>query len=226
MLDRMHRLVCVAWTALVCVGTCSAQGESGIIPLSELPPPPAEIIELLDRANVRFVYGSKLRPASMPTDTGRRLDGITVFKLAYKFDHQSRLRNRSRRPTVEAKIRLRGEGLTCQHTVWFREAPAAATFWSDRLVLHELDHVAISSDPRLQTIFKSQVEDPPVVTQIDQPTYTSAVAAEVNRTAQEHVDSIYRNIVALVEIRYKELDRITDHGTRSGTATSSRFLKN
>ncbi|WP_417734541.1 hypothetical protein [Rosistilla oblonga] len=226
MSHQQHRWICAAFAILVSAAASPAIAQSGTIPLSELPPPPALIADLIDRGNVRFVYGWDTRPDAKLPDVGRPLDGLTVYELSYQFEHHTSMRNRRSNPHAVTRIRLGESGLRCKHTVWFREAPQIETFWSNQLVLHELDHVLISSDPRLASLFLTQVQDQPLITPIEASSYSSAVAAEVNRVAKEHVATIYRSILSLVDIRYRELDRVTNHGARPLPAELQLRLSN
>lgn len=82
-------------------------------------------------------------------------------------------------------------------TISFGSArPDTETFWTNWLVLHELDHVRISSDPRHEELFKKLVSE----------------KAPFQQSAKEYVQDAFGKVTSLVDIRYQELDRLTNHG--------------
>ncbi len=199
--------------AICLVNVPIASAQSGTIELSELPPPPPWVAELLKQADVRFCYGWQEKPSSMTMPNGRRLDGLTVYKMNYDFRTQSRLQRRGNRQQRVTTIRLRSVRLTCDHTVWFRERPSSETFWTNWLVLHELDHVRISSDPRHEKRFKELLSENAVLVQ--QPDeIASTEIGQASQSGKKRVETIFQTISSLVDIRNKELDRLTDHGMK------------
>ncbi|WP_146575957.1 hypothetical protein [Neorhodopirellula pilleata] len=197
MIQRRFAAIAAFTLAAIClVNLPNAFAQSGSIELSELPQPPSEITELLKQADVRFCYGPQEKPSSMTMPNGRRLGALTVYKMSYDFHTQSRVQRRGNRQHMVTTIRLGRRGLTCDHIVWFRERPHTETFWTNWLVLHELDHVRISSDPRHEKLFKKLLSE----------------KAPFQQSAKEHVQDAFKKVTSLVDIRYQELDRLTDHG--------------
>ncbi|WP_146530458.1 hypothetical protein [Novipirellula artificiosorum] len=203
--------VLMALAAIFLINLPTAKAQSGTIELSELPPPPPSVAKLLNQADVRFCYGWQEKPSSMTMPNGRRLGGLTVYKMNYDFRTQSRLQRRGNRQQMVTTIRLGSGGLRCDHIVWFRERPSRETFWTNRLVLHELDHVRISSDPRHEKRFRELLLENAVLVQQSDGTVSTELG-QSRQSAKDRVEAIFRQITALVDIRYKELDRLTDHG--------------
>lgn len=203
--------------AIVWSGWCFAMSpgfaQSGIIARDLLPTPPPQIVELLQRADVQFTYGWDAKPASMRNFDGPRLDGITVYEWGYSFNYRNRPPIGSQRRSMTIDIDVSPSDLTCKHTVWFREVPDLQSFWSNPLVLHELDHVRISSDPRLKSLFLSQSQ-PPLIVELNRAAQV-APNAYAKIAAQDHVKAIHAEILALIDIRYQELDRLTRHGANA-----------
>tara|TARA_R110002073_G_scaffold61637_3_gene154996 strand:+ start:9436 stop:10224 length:789 start_codon:yes stop_codon:yes gene_type:complete len=204
------------------------------IELADLPPPPAEIVALIQLGKVQFVYGP--RPESMqsglrPSDSsaaprkGRRLAATTEYRMGYHYRSRNRWkfvgqdRNAESRE-VRITMRFSDVRLETEHTVWFRKRPAAETFWTDRLVLHELDHVQISIDPLLEKRFQEYLRANASITRsfkrgetVDESTIHPLVDA--------NVADLFSRISDLVDIRYQELDRLTDHGLKAFPEGSS-----
>jgi hypothetical protein len=99
------------------------------------------------------------------------------------------------------------------HDVWFREQPSTQDFWDDRLVRHELDHVRISTNPRIEKIFTELVRgDGRLLETIDEE--TKVTQSMVRSIVEKHVQSVFDDTIDLVQIRYQDLDAVTNHGLK------------
>ncbi|WP_146400530.1 hypothetical protein [Planctomycetes bacterium CA13] len=199
------------------------------IDLSELSEPPPAIAELIESAKVRFILGpqekatTQKRLRTRALGKGRKTAGLTEYRVSYRFRSYNRwnetIDGRSdKEVTVTAK--LFDLGIDHSHTVWLLQRPSAETFWTDRVVLHELDHVRISSDPMLEKRFVEKVQSKLVFTTsigVDE-RYSSQKA---NRIVKQHIADTFEEIAELIEIRYQELDRLTDHGLNELPPNSS-----
>lgn len=175
---------------------------SGKIELAQLPAPPIEIAELLRRAGVKFTYGAEEMPTGAMPTSGRRHDALTDYKLSYRYRTQDRAQVAGSRQEIVTTFRAGTASLANKHVVWFRKLPEFETFWTNRLVLHELDHVRISSDPRLEERFREQL---------------AAVvlpARPASQIVRDRAEECFQRVSSLVAIRYHELDRLTIHGSR------------
>jgi hypothetical protein len=110
-------------------------------------------------------------------------------------------------------VRFTNVSVKPTHEVWFRRPPRRSDFWQQKLVLHELDHVKISSDARLARRFEQLLQDQNVI-ETAMAAGTRADSRLVNRLIDQHVKRVFDEVLALVAIRYRELDRVTDHGLR------------
>jgi hypothetical protein len=144
------------------------------------------------------------------------LSAETRYTVAFDYASRSRWRIRRAGGRRELIISVRFARVRWEpsHVIWFKEtSPPPDSFWDSPLVRHELDHVRLSADPRLgrrfeamlreQNVFRVAVHDSVPVT-------PSFVRARVD----EHVREIFGRVIDLIEIRYRELDRLTGHGTR------------
>lgn len=115
--------------------------------------------------------------------------------------------------TIVINVRYDRVEWTPTHTIWFLQRPASEGFWSDPLVRHEFDHVRISSDRRLAVQFEQMLKRTSV---LNRPISDSDVVNQkfVDQIVDQHVAEVFAEISELISIRYKELDRVTEHGRR------------
>ena len=97
------------------------------------------------------------------------------------------------------------------HHIWFRDRPDNDGFWEAPLVLHELDHVLISSDRSLAHLFESKVK---TLSRIEFPLATDESPSEalVKKIVASKMEAAFQAVSELAEIRYEELDQVTRHG--------------
>ena len=140
-------------------------------------------------------------------------DAETRYRFAsvYRSRPQWVLRRVAGRRRLSIHITFTAVHLTPRHEVWMRQRPQTDRFWRDRLLLHELDHVRISSDPGIVKRFAQRLrEHNQIETEI-----AANVAVDdrlVQRLVDQHVKSVFDEINDLVAIRYRELDRLTRNG--------------
>jgi hypothetical protein len=208
-------------------------GRGDLISIERLPKPSEEIAALLENANVTFRTGK--RPDREDTTSGgdevngqRRLAAETRFRLRYDFRSHNRWRltEHNGQRMLIVRVEYRSVLLEPVHIVWFRRRPAAKTFWQNRLVRHELDHLRISSDPGLQERFRDRLMDHRT---IEEPLDHGVRVDDrlIQRIVNRKVREVFEQIVDLVRIRYLELDRVTDHGLKPIPEDSSlqRWLR-
>ncbi len=177
----------------------------------ELAAPPPEIASLLKQGNIRFVVGEPVRPASSLLPNGRRFEALTDYNIKYRYKSEKRWRRGSDPAELLITVQWRNVALDISHVVWFRELPDGERAWTDRLMRHELDHVRISSDPKLENQFKARLRENSRIT-AKVPLNETPTLASVSRLVDQHAELLFGEILSLVEIRYKELDRLTNHG--------------
>jgi hypothetical protein len=191
-------------------GICalSAQQPSRI-DLADLPKPPPAIGDLIESGRVTFEAGVRDEPEH--PSTGPSLAAETRFRIEFNYTSHSRwtLATDSRRVVIN--VRYGSITWKPKHTVWFRRRPETENFWSSRLVLHEMDHVRISSDPRLAARFAESLGEQSTLVH---PIGGGNVVNQrlVDRLVGEHVERVFSEMTELISIRYRELDRVTKHG--------------
>lgn len=185
--------------------------EPSSIEIGKLPDPPAEIGALVKQAQVSFEAGPR-RPGDR-TDSDRRIIAETHYRIGYKYSSQSNWRVTGGGRKLIVNVRYSQLQWRPTHTVWFRNRPADQGFWSNRLVLHELDHVRISNDPRFARRFEQRLREQPV---LEREIRSGQVVSRrfVDSLVDRHVETIFQEVADLIAIRYRELDRLTGHGMR------------
>ncbi|WP_146533894.1 hypothetical protein [Rubripirellula reticaptiva] len=177
------------------------------IKVSSLPQPPEKIAAWIKLGNVTFESGT--RPPSRESADGPRITGETRYRLIYHFRSQSDWRVRGSQIVI--RVRFKDVRWQTSHVIWFENRPDADGFWDNQLVRHEFDHVEISTDPRIEKLFRSRLKDTSVIQRPIQPGIRIR-EADVDKIVEDTVRKMFDEISELVEIRYKELDRITNHG--------------
>ena len=195
-----------------------------IIELDGLPDPPADIGGLIRRGSVRLISGGG--PISNPNTLplGGRLAGETRFTFRYRYDSRANWKikssgtgNASRSSMVEIRVQFRFIKLSSTHDVWLRNPPEAEQFWDESVVRHEFDHVKLSSDPRIEKYFRDSAKK---IERMRVPlSQVSGIDGQVeNSKVQSLIESrmkqTLQNTTDYVRIRYRELDRLTQHGLR------------
>jgi hypothetical protein len=181
------------------------------IDVAELPQPPPAIRRLLDRGPIEWESGD--RQDSDAAEGRPKLSAETKYRVSYSY--RSRVKWKVNQPENQLTISVRFTRVDWEvsHRIWFLKRPPLANFWSDKIVLHELDHLSISSDPRLAKRFEQELQKASV---FDYAVKASDVVDKrfVERLVKNHADRIFQNQADLIAIRYQELDRVTKHGQR------------
>ncbi|MDM4016646.1 hypothetical protein [Roseiconus lacunae] len=192
--------------------------------LTELPPPPPPIKRLIDQGDVRLITGGEAQTTMTAFPGGGRLAGETRFKFKYRYHSNARWRVIDDRSTSETNptgrsvriaMNLRNVRLTQSHDVWLRSPPTAERFWDAAIVKHEFDHVAISSHPKIEQLFRDRLKRlrnfivPLSDVQnsrgrVDRTRVSTLIDAKLNEALKATTD--------FVSVRYKELDYQTRHG--------------
>lgn len=191
--------------------------------LRELPEAPEEIQRLLARTPVVFEIGDE-RPSWARSGPGGRyhLAAETKYDFQHKFASRCRWDGAQsrRRAGVLLKVTFRNVRFDLKHRIWLRRMPAAEGFWRDQLVLHELDHFRISSDPRHEREFRKLLSaiQSGGISVPGQPQLTTRI---VDQLVNQKINDRFSQILELVAIRYKQLDYETSSGRRPVPAESS-----
>ena len=222
-LGKIVRLCVVTFLIVAVASTSFGQSADGtsskaLIDLQTLPSPPSDIAELIDRGAVTMITGNDARPkrdGDHQTDDPN-IVAETHYRITYKFSSHAKWVLRRNQLTVRVKFaRVQWEP---SHVIWFLDAPVNGDlpnrdFWNIPVVRHEFDHVRISNDPRHKKMFLQSLKDNAIITR----TVSSLETIDdetVDAIVQRMVDRQFAKVSELIEIRYRELDRVTDHGIK------------
>lgn len=184
------------------------------IKLSELPMAPKHLAELIQQGRVRLFVGERKPSADSGTgNPGSSMAAITHFDIGFDYQSRSRWTVRPLRGKRLLTINVTYSQISMKrsHEIWFRERPESNEFWENRLVLHEFDHVRLSSDPTLDKTFMRKLRDSKTITE-EVRAGTRVSESYVRDVIDRQVKKEFAEMIDLVDIRYKELDRQTSHG--------------
>lgn len=178
------------------------------VPCRGLAEPPEYLARMIDEGNVTFKFYD-------PAKESRTHRGYTTFRLEVNFrsTYQYRwvdLADRRRiliEPTIDQfTYRLTNEIQLPQELNHDRR-------WTDPLVKHEFDHVAMTLDPRMRMLIEQVCRDTPNFVR-ELPPGTQAKASLVDRMIHEVVEPRYQSVLGLLIANENDLDRATHHGRR------------
>ncbi len=209
------------------------------IPLSVLPETPDGIRELIQAGRVTLVHGQdsegqlrdrnhqsetspeelrtalaeQNRNANNPNSRSKSLSAMTVYRVEFRFTRTGKWAWNANQRLMTIQCRARLQSWQPIHTIWFRNQPNHDNFWKDRLVLHEFDHVQLSTEPSMRQRFTLKLRKGETIKHyLDQNEVPSDQLAD--KLTDQWVQRQFEQIVALVDLRYQELDRLTQHGLR------------
>ena len=202
------------------------------IPLADLPAPPAELKRLIEAGRVTFEYcvsdeetasrdAVSDKKAVTNGQPDKRLSAETHYRIRFDYDAKFTWRVVESQRELRISSQLRRFVWQPSHTVWFRDRPKTEDFWSNPLVLHEFDHVRLSTDPRLKARFEKVLQKPVVIGR------RLAEGEQANdqlarRLTDDYLQRLHREVIELIGIRYQELDRATSQG-RDALGQDSRL---
>ncbi len=169
--------------------------------------PPPYFERLIEQGNVQFEFYD-------PRTTQPPHDGIAVFNLHTEHRYRYRYTVRPEGHAVVVSVVPQFTAITTRrdHKLLLPEILDNDRRWGHRLVRHEFDHVAVSTDPRVEMLIDHLLRTIgpvevvlPAGRPIDEAKLREAVDAEATRRRT--------TVDALVQYNYTELDRVTRHGT-------------
>ncbi|MAI73526.1 MAG: hypothetical protein CMM01_21865 [Rhodopirellula sp.] len=176
--------------------------------LSSLPESPKPLEKLLAAGDVTFEVGPRVN-AGDP-----RIIGETRYEISYRYKSQAKWQ--LVRDAQGARILLIDAAFSRvqwkpRHVIWLRDQPEAEDFWSNVVLMHELDHLRISTDPRVAKRFAELLRQRRVIRHPLQP---GEVAGRelTDKLVEREARAVFDELTDLIAIRYRELDRETSHG--------------
>jgi len=179
---------------------------------------PQEFKPLFDAGIIEFQFYD-------PAVERRRYPGRTDFLYDVKaeFRWSARYIERNNRRYLLIKPKIRRLNFTMKHTVSMPRSYDRDDMWETKLLRHELDHVAIGSDPRLEMLMRhllskiNVIEEPVPPPQIWS---DEMIHQRINQELLKRRDAILQ----IVNAGNRRLDTETLHGARKFPDRDAFFL--
>jgi len=170
---------------------------------------PGEIVRLVDRGNVKIVVDDERIRKSGKT-------ALTLFQFVvdydFKFRHQVLGYDQESR-VWKAKIMawIDQPKVRLDHTICIQSNFAPASPWESKLLRHEFDHVAISTDPRMLKIIKRELQQRRQwVGKWEQ--NGAPTEQDVRKNIFEAITAEVKSLEQLVQSQYDYLDQESNQG--------------
>ena len=200
--------VFLAFCILVVAITNQAVAQS-VEPHPRLANAPGEFVRLIDRGNVKMmVDDDRVQKASKTA--------LTVFQFVidydFKFRHQL-LGFDSQSQVWQANIVawMEQPKVKLDHKIYLQSSFAPSSPWESKLLRHEFDHVAISTDPRLLKIIKRALQQRRQwVAKWEQA--SAPTEKDIRKSILEAFRSDVTSLEQMVQAQYDVLDKTSSQG--------------
>jgi hypothetical protein len=181
---------------------------------------PGEFVRLIDRGNVRIVVDDELVKKA-----GKQALTLFKFVVAYDFKYRHQALGYDRETnTWQSKIEawMDQPKIKIEHEICLKSDFQLSSPWESKLLRHEFDHVAISSDPRMLKIMKRVLQQRREWTaKWVQP--NSPSEQDIRKTILESITTEVNALEKLVQTQYDILDRESSQGTAELQGRTSFF---
>jgi hypothetical protein len=209
------------WLTLgfLCVTLCVAQlspnnQSNGVSSWSHswLATAPGEYLRLINRGNVGIKVDDELLASYRKTALTQfeiKLD----YKCIYSTPRVLAQDNRSQSPSHSAILDFRytRRDLKVSHSIIVPKSFQPDEPWKDRLVKHEMDHVAITTDPRLYSLVQG-IFSRGAALEIPLSAGRVPNAIELQGFIDQFTNARISEIESLLQYQYDELDRVSRDG--------------
>ncbi len=170
---------------------------------------PGEFVRLVDRGNVKIVVDDdRIRKS------GKTALTLFQFNVDYDFKFRHQMLGYDQESHVwQAKIMawIDQPKVRLDHTICIQSNFAPSSPWESRLLRHEFDHVAVSTDPRMLKIIKRELQQRRQWIgkweQIGAPT-----EQDVRKSIFEAITAEVKSLEQLVQSQYDFLDQESNQG--------------
>jgi len=173
--------------------------------ISECPP---AISRLIDIGHVRMLVDDDAVNAENKS-------ALTIFHFATQFEVRYKFLSVSKNPTGERDaalaVRFINPSLSAEHEIKLMSAYRPLRPWDSRLLLHEMDHVSISTDPRLFKILKNLLYESYKLRMVLPASSTGdneVIMQTINQRQRERLDTFEK----LIQNYYVRLDEESNNG--------------
>jgi len=214
----LFRLLLTSWVLAISILNQAAAQSTQMLPW--VADAPGEFVRLIDRGNVKIVVNDVLVQKAGKS-------ALTTFRFIVDYDFKYRIQTLGydrETNTWQSKIvawmdqpKVKIEHKICLKADFHSESP-----WESKLLRHEFDHVAISSDPRLLKIIRRALQQRREWTgkwvQANPPS-----EQDVHLNILESITSEVKALEKLVQTQYDLLDMESSQGRTAIQSRSSFF---
>jgi len=180
-----------------------------VVVIENLPNPPEALQSVIETGRVEFRF---YEADKMP----RRFAGETRMAMVYRLEYtyRARLIRVGGKRRLQVKLQYRPTQFTRLHQILLPIAHAHVGMFEVPLVLHELDHVRIGIDPRYPALFDQWLQETTENLTFDGNAEVGEAELEawVQREVDDQATACFARLMQLMEVRQRELDRVTEHG--------------
>ena len=187
--------------------------------VSKLSEPPEQLKKLLKAGRVTFEVG----PRSGSADP--RIIGETRYEVSYRYKSQAKWslsQDAKGARVLVINVVFNRIQWNPKHVIWLRDEPELDVFWSNSVLLHEFDHLRISTDPRIARRFAELLTQRRVIRHTLQ-AGEFAGRELTDRLVEKEAHAVFEEVTDLIAIRYRELDRETLHGRQPVPRSSELY---
>jgi hypothetical protein len=146
----------------------------------------------------------------------RRFTGETRMAVQYQLDftYRWKIEGTGRRRILVVDLTHRPTQFTFYHQVLLPIDMATESLYQRPLVQHELDHVRIATDPRYRNLFDQwlQADTATLKLELDRRATERDFPQLIQEAVQEQARERFQRMLQLLQVRNRELDRLTQHG--------------
>lgn len=206
-LNPISRWIVTCFVGITCLAQLGPAQSPKIHPW--LAQAPGEFVRLIDRGNVQIKVD----------DEQIRLSGksaLTLFQFVADFDSKFKYEWMDSQPQNglwKARIIawMDAPTIRLEHTICIPSTYNPSEPWTSKLIKHEFDHVAISTDPRLVKIIQRVVQRRRIwVEQFEQTTMPSE--NDVRDRIRQEIAVEIKNCERMVQAQYDRLDKESSEG--------------
>ncbi len=177
--------------------------------VDDLPEPTEEIAKLWKAVHVEFKFYDA-------EQIQRRFSAETRMAMKYRLDFEFRwqMAREGGKRHLLVTIDHRPTKFELFHQILLPKEHATSTMYSVPLVLHELDHVRITADPRYPALFDQWFQEKTTTLKIElkRQARERDFEALIQEEMQTNAEGCFERMLQMIEIRNRELDRLSRHG--------------
>jgi len=167
---------------------------------------PVAFAQLVERGRVEIEFYD---PRRVP----RPFPGMTDFRLQvrHRYRYTTAVQGRGRDRVVEIKITFASIESEFRHKILLPQRYDHDELWSEQLVRHEFDHVAVSADPRIDLLVDHLYQN---LSPLRLPLPRGPVPGDgaLQRYINAEIARRRKGVLDLIESNYQLLDKVSRHG--------------